>query len=107
MNTGSNNTFSNLLYCFVSCHAVGGSEWTLEDTIELKNICISNVKTDLDLTAIYGGDHHAHPSHDESILSATKSSPAVTRTSVPSATTIQCVKRSLSTQQPDGTQVNE
>ena len=77
--------------------AIGGSEWTLEDTIELKNICIANVKTDLDLAAIFGGDHHS--SHDEHLMSSTKSTPAITRTSVPSATTIQCVRRSLSTQQ--------
>ena len=82
----------------VTVVAVGGSEWTLEDTIELKNICIANVKTDLDLAAIFGVDPHASH-HDEHLMSSTKSTPAITRTSVPSATTIQCVRRSLSTQQ--------
>ena len=36
----------------------GGSEWTLEDTIELKNISIPDRKTEIDLSLIYNNERN-------------------------------------------------
>ena len=34
----------------------GGSEWTLEDTIELKNINLPDIRSNIDLSVIYNND---------------------------------------------------
>ena len=38
----------------------GGSEWTLEDTIELKNISIPDPKTEIDLSLIYNNERNVN-----------------------------------------------
>ena len=40
----------------------GGSEWTLEDTIELKNISIPDPKTEIDLSLIYNNERNLNDS---------------------------------------------
>ena len=78
----------------------GSSEWTLEDTIELKNITLPDIKNDVDMSLIYGGEQmllDPDSGHIDGavLISPTMSTPAIIHTNVPSAATIQSVKRNL------------
>lgn len=92
----------------------GGSEWSLEDTIELKDVSLPDPKTNVDLSLITGDTFTGK----EELLGSTANSPAIVRTSpmVPSPATIQVysvnllcdvivvsqsVKRSMSTNVAD------
>ena len=78
--------------------AAGGSEWTLEDTIELKNISLPETKDDIDLSYIFGGEHERDmEGHTTTLMSPTGSMPAIVKTvPIPSVATIQTIKRTLS-----------
>ena len=81
----------------------GGSQWTLEDTIELKNIDIPDLKVEIDLSLIFNnelsGINGVDLSSPSSRLSPSGASiPSIVRTtSVPSVATVQSVRRHLST----------
>ncbi len=81
--------------CYVGC--IGGSEWTLEDTIQLKNMTSAGLKANLDLVCIYGREHLAYL--DLQPAAATPSNAgmlAKSTVAVPSLVTVQSVKRQLS-----------
>ena len=92
-----------VLICIIS--VLGGSEWTLEDTIELKNITIPDPKIEIDLSRIYD-DHYSqhdncdmlgHHSNSQVILSPTHTTPGIIKTvAIPSLTTVESVKRMMS-----------
>ncbi|ELU10253.1 hypothetical protein CAPTEDRAFT_201231 [Capitella teleta] len=87
--------YVNLYVSIYECESSGGSEWTLEDTIELKNISIPEPRADIDLSLIY--DNDSHMEDDQVIVSPTLSTPAVVKTMpVPSPSTIRSVKQALS-----------
>lgn len=78
----------------------GGSEWTLEDKIELKNVVISDPKIELDLSLIFDGDLDSQftlQSPAQNLVSPTSMTPAIVRTvPVPSSATVKSVRRHLS-----------
>lgn len=75
----------------------GGSEWTLEDTIQLKNISIPEAKTNIDLSVIYNNEHHSDEEDGYMLISPTMTTPAIVKNvPIPSNATIQSVKKSLS-----------
>ncbi len=75
----------------------------LEDTIELKNISLPEVKTEVDTTMIYNNDLlHLDDEDAESaiLISPTLSTPAIVKTvPIPSPTTIHSVKKTLNTKE--------
>lgn len=80
----------------------GGSEWTLEDTIELKNISIPDPKAEIDLNFIFTADNpspRSSPYDDDNnsgSLSPSTSLVSMTRTkSVPSLSTIFTVRKCI------------
>lgn len=79
--------------------STGGSEWTLEDTIQLRNVVISDPKVDLDLSLIFDADLCVEAnlqSPPGSLVSPTTMTPAVVRTvPVPSSATVKSVRRYL------------
>ena len=87
------------------CTISGGSQWTLEDTIELKHISLPECKTDIDMSVIYntdtterttGSERTGYTANTEELLGATTSTPAIVcAVSVPSPSTIETVKRTL------------
>lgn len=91
--------YVNLCVSIYECESSGGSEWALEDTIELKNIHIPDPKLDIDLSLIYDNDHPAEGSSDgpqQMIVSPTLSTPAIVRTvPVPSPSTVRSVRQLL------------
>ncbi|XP_064608806.1 dmX-like protein 2 isoform X2 [Liolophura sinensis] len=89
------NKFVNLCVAIYECESTGGSEWTLEDTIELKNISIPDPGAEIDLSMITPTEPERPPPTDNR-LSFT---PKVSRTkSIPSLSTIQSVRRSINEQ---------
>lgn len=78
----------------------GGSEWTLEDKIELKNVVISDPKIELDLSLIFDGEFDSQgtlQSPVQNLVSPTSTTPAITRSvPVPSSATVKSVRRHLS-----------
>ena len=77
----------------------GGSEWTLEDTIQLKNINLPEIKCNIDLSVIYNNDHNSDDEGDGYVLiSPTMATPAIVKNvPIPSNATIQSVKKTLNT----------
>ncbi|XP_033750320.1 dmX-like protein 2 [Pecten maximus] len=97
----NDNKYVNLNVAVYECESTGGSEWTLEDTIELKNISIPDPKAEIDLNFIFTADNHSsRSSHydDDSpgTLSPSSSLVNMTRTkSVPSLSTIFTVRKCI------------
>ena len=97
-------SFKALHHCFVLkfCYVVlniGGSEWVQEDTIELNNIKIPDPKHEIDLCMLQGYERTQTQSSEapEEFSSSQTASAFMTRTkSVPSLSTIQSVKKSIS-----------
>ncbi|XP_069136751.1 dmX-like protein 2 [Argopecten irradians] len=97
----NDNKYVNLYVAVYECESTGGSEWTLEDTIELKNISIPDPKAEIDLNFIFTSDNPSpRSSHydDDSpgTLSPSSSLVNMTRTkSVPSLSTIFTVRKCI------------
>ncbi|ESO86706.1 hypothetical protein LOTGIDRAFT_235301 [Lottia gigantea] len=90
--------FVNLCVAIYECESTGGSEWVLEDTIELKNIKIPDPKSEIDLDLILNPDKNRRDSTPGGI-SPSSSIVNMTRTkSVPSLCTIQTVRKSIAEQ---------
>lgn len=84
----------------------GGSEWLLEDTIELKNISLPENNPEIDLSCIYSPNSppsaHLEVKDDENTKPISPSASLVNMnrlTHVPSMSTIYSVKKTLSEQQ--------
>ncbi|PVD19781.1 hypothetical protein C0Q70_20272 [Pomacea canaliculata] len=102
--------FINLYVAIFECESTGGSEWVLEDTIELKDIKIPDPQVEIELSQVMltqqifppGLSLHNTPFSDIPGLTPTLSSaPMVSmpRTkSVPSLSTIQSVRKSIAEQ---------
>ncbi|GFO28212.1 Dmx-like protein 2 [Plakobranchus ocellatus] len=92
--------FVNLRVVILECESTGGSEWMQEDTIELNNIKIPDPKHEIDMCMLQGYEMvHAPPTDPsgEAFSSAQAAAAFMTRTkSVPSLSTIQSVKKSIS-----------
>lgn len=93
-----NNVFVNLCVAIYECESTGGSEWSLEDTIELNNISIPDPKAEIDLNLIMSPENTTLPvfriGEDSSMSPST--SLAMSRTkSVPSLSTIHSVRKSI------------
>ncbi|GFS07033.1 DmX-like protein 2 [Elysia marginata] len=92
--------FVNLRVLILECESTGGSEWVQEDTIELNNIKIPDPKHEIDLCMLQGYESlQAQPSEasEETFASAETAAAFMTRTkSVPSLSTVQSVKKSIS-----------
>ena len=71
--------------------SLGGSEWTLEDTIELKNISLPELKSDIDLSVIFNNDRS--PTDPYGPTGSVNYGRTLT---IPSPSTIKSVKKSLS-----------
>ena len=73
----------------------GGSEWTLEDTIELKNINVSYPQVSIDMSYLSDlMDHLQDRSH--TIVSPTGAAPSIVKSGiVPSPSTLMSIKKSL------------
>ena len=80
------------------CRWSGGSEWALEDTIELKNINVSYPQVSIDmsyLSDLVDNLNHNMTQH-QTLISPTGSTPAVVASGlVPSPSTLQSIKKSL------------
>ncbi|KAK6180445.1 hypothetical protein SNE40_012599 [Patella caerulea] len=89
--------FVNLCVAIYECESTGGSEWILEDTIELRNIKIPDPKAEIDLSMIFSPDGGLGPREESrGGISPSSSFANMTRTkSVPSLCTIQTVRRSI------------
>nr|KAG5690689.1 hypothetical protein BaRGS_013475 [Batillaria attramentaria] len=94
--------FINLYVAIYECESTGGSDWVLEDTIELKNIKIPDPKAEIEISQVLltqpnlppGLSVHSNPFADltstPDLSSSTASLTSMTRTkSVPSLSTIQ------------------
>ncbi|VDI15898.1 Hypothetical predicted protein [Mytilus galloprovincialis] len=95
----------NLYVAIYECESTGGSEWLLEDTIELKNINVPENNPEIDLDCIY--TPNSPPSNTLEITEEDKNkgmSPSASLvnmnrlTHVPSMSTIFSVKKTLSAQ---------
>ena len=74
----------------------GGSEWTLEDTIELKNINVSYPQVSIDMSYLTGLIDNLNMQHHHTLVSPTGNTPAVVTSGlVPSPSTLQSIKKSL------------
>ncbi|XP_064619402.1 dmX-like protein 1 isoform X3 [Lineus longissimus] len=89
------NKFVNLCVSIYECESTGGSEWVLEDTIELKNISIPDPKAEIDLSYIdsYHSPRHEEVKHLVSPTSGRGSSGMGRSASIPSLSTIFSVKK--------------
>ncbi|XP_023930909.1 dmX-like protein 2 [Lingula anatina] len=93
----------NCCVAIYECESTGGSEWTLEDTIQLNNIPIPDPKTEIDLSYINDVEKrlsHINSNEDFTKLSLglapSQSHSSLTRImSIPSLSTINSVKRSI------------
>lgn len=94
-----NNVFVNLCVAIYECESTGGSEWSLEDTIELNNISIPDPKAEIDLNLIMSPENISLPVFrigEESSISQSSSLANISRTkSVPSLSTIHSVRKSI------------
>ncbi|KAK7475120.1 hypothetical protein BaRGS_00033612 [Batillaria attramentaria] len=103
--------FINLYVAIYECESTGGSDWVLEDTIELKNIKIPDPKAEIEISQVLltqpnlppGLSVHSNPFADltstPDLSSSTASLTSMTRTkSVPSLSTIQSVRKSITEQ---------
>ncbi|XP_071118494.1 dmX-like protein 2 isoform X1 [Haliotis cracherodii] len=97
MSENPHDKFVNLYVAIYECESTGGSEWVLEDTIELKNIKIPDPKAEIDLAQIFNPDGSA--SKPVGGLSPSSSFANIPRTkSVPSLSTIHTVRKSIAEQ---------
>ncbi|XP_059145859.1 dmX-like protein 2 isoform X3 [Physella acuta] len=90
------NKFVNLRVIIYECESTGGSEWVQEDIIELNNTKIPDPKHEIDLCLLHSYDtpQMADPLDKPAVQTATA---FMTRTkSVPSLSTIQSVRKSIS-----------
>ncbi|XP_041373660.1 dmX-like protein 2 isoform X2 [Gigantopelta aegis] len=93
--------FVNLCVAIYECESTGGSEWVLEDTIELKNIKIPDPRSEIEISLphIYNPDNACPRIDENKSISPSSSIVNLTRTkSVPSLSTIHTVKKSIEEQ---------
>lgn len=95
--------FVNLYVAIYECESTGGSEWLLEDTIELKNISVPENNPEIDLDCIYtpNSPPHLEVKEDETPIGLSPSASIVNlnrMVHVPSMSTIYSVKKTLSEQ---------
>ncbi|CAC5419373.1 DMXL [Mytilus coruscus] len=95
----------NLYVAIYECESTGGSEWLLEDTIELKNINVPENNPEIDLNCIYTPNSPPSTTLEVKEEDQTKGmSPSASLvnmnrlTHVPSMSTIFSVKKTLSAQ---------
>lgn len=93
--------FINLYVAIYECESTGGSDWVLEDTIELENIKIPDPKAEIELSQVLSSQPALPPGlsiHSDPFCDLTPY-PALPRTkSVPSLSTIQSVRKSIAEQ---------
>ncbi|XP_076465247.1 dmX-like protein 2 isoform X2 [Babylonia areolata] len=99
--------FVNLYVAIYECESTGGSEWVLEDTIELQNIKIPDPQAEIELSQAFssqpvlppGLSIYSDPFTELSSLSPNSSTNSMHRImSVPSLSTLQSVRKSISEQ---------
>uniref|UniRef100_T1IMB2 RAVE complex protein Rav1 C-terminal domain-containing protein n=1 Tax=Strigamia maritima TaxID=126957 RepID=T1IMB2_STRMM len=85
-----NSRFVNLCVAIYECESTGGSEWILEDTIQLKNISLPEIKMDLDLSFL----------QDKSLLEKKKkqSLDNLSLIAVPSFSTLYTLRKAIAEQ---------
>ncbi|XP_035825075.1 dmX-like protein 2 [Aplysia californica] len=91
--------YVNLRVVILECESTGGSEWVQEDVIELNNIKIPDPKNEIDMYMLQSVENPQIPDPTEAMqLPAAQTAAAfMTRTkSVPSLSTIQSVRKSIS-----------
>ncbi|XP_074651608.1 dmX-like protein 2 [Tubulanus polymorphus] len=87
------NKFVNLYVAIHECESTGGSQWNLEDTIELKNISIPDPKSEIDLRVIYGATGTSPDEPTSSRIPSLSQGKVHRSSSIPSLSTIYSVKK--------------
>ncbi|CAL1529694.1 unnamed protein product [Lymnaea stagnalis] len=90
------NKFVNLRVVIMECESTGGSEWVQEDTIELNNIKIPDPKNEIDMFMLHNYDGPQIPNQMDNPAVQTATAFMTRTKSVPSLSTIQSVKKSIS-----------
>ena len=84
--SGSNRRV-NLCVSIYECESTGGSDWKLEDTIELRDIDVSQPQVSFDLSYLSDLVDSMYPDNDPGSATAP--------TLIPSPSTLQSIKKSL------------
>ncbi|XP_056021522.1 dmX-like protein 2 isoform X2 [Ostrea edulis] len=93
--------FLNFWVAIYECESTGGSEWVLEDTIELKNVTIPDPKAEIDMECIFSPAGIKSPRLTEESETPKGMSPSaslvnISKTvSIPSLSTICSVRKSI------------
>nr|XP_022328939.1 dmX-like protein 2 isoform X8 [Crassostrea virginica] len=91
----------NMWVAIYECESTGGSEWVLEDTVELKNVTIPDPKAEIDMDCIFSPAGAKSPRFSEEMETPKGMSPSsslvnISRAvSIPSLSTICSVRKSI------------
>jgi len=61
-NSDKNDLFMNICVHIYECESSGGSNWNLEDSINLQNLKLPEIDSGIDFDYIYGNEKPIHPS---------------------------------------------